>query len=209
VTASLAAGVFLACLVAVTAGALSSASIDGDIVLAAHRSVLAHPALLSTSRAVTQLGAPVVVDLTAAVAAAALWLRHRRAPAVFLVVVRVTTALGDTLVKVIVQRARPMLTGPVAHASGYSFPSGHSAGAASFWLPLAIVLMTSARPGRRRLAIGLAVTVCVAVAASRVLLGVHYPSDAIAGVALGVGISCAFWPLTRAYDYDSDRASEA
>ena len=66
-----------------------------------------------------------------------------------------------------------------------SFPSGHSATAAAFYATAALLLgRWRTRPARAILA-GLAVAVAVAVAASRVLLDVHWLSDVIAGLALG------------------------
>jgi undecaprenyl-diphosphatase len=76
---------------------------------------------------------------------------------------------------------------PVAATLGPSFPSGHSATAAAFYATAALLLgRYRARPARAVLA-GLAVGIAVAVAASRVLLDVHWLSDVIAGLALGWG----------------------
>jgi undecaprenyl-diphosphatase len=96
--------------------------------------------------------------------------------------------LGDklitTAVKELADRARPTLN-PIAETLGPSFPSGHSSTAAAFFAGAALVL-GRARPRRARAAIaGVAVGLAVAVAASRVLLGVHWLSDVVAGLALG------------------------
>ena len=74
---------------------------------------------------------------------------------------------------------------PAAATLGPSFPSGHSATAAAFYATAALLLgRWRGRPARAVLA-GLAAGIAVAVAATRVLLDVHWLSDVIAGLALG------------------------
>lgn len=189
---------FVALLVAVAAGALGRGSADTRLVTAAHEAVRAHSLLLSGSRMLTFLGAPVVVDVAAAVAAAALWVARERRAALYVVIVRLAAQGIESAVKVLVARARPMFADPVAHATGYSFPSGHATGAASLYLPLAAVafLLWSKRP-IARLLLAVAVVVCLVVAATRVLLGVHYPSDVVGGFALGGGLTAAAAPMLR------------
>jgi undecaprenyl-diphosphatase len=95
---------------------------------------------------------------------------------------------GDKLLtnglKALVDRVRPDLN-PIAHTLGPSFPSGHSSTAAAFWA--AVALVAGRWLGRRAAAplAGTAVGIAVAVAASRVLLDVHWLTDVIAGLALG------------------------
>ncbi len=89
-------------------------------------------------------------------------------------------------VKVIVDRERPDIAQLVGW-SGASFPSGHSAAAAAGWAAIAFVLTRTSRRRVRVIALTSAVVVAVAVAASRVLLGVHWLTDVIAGLALGWG----------------------
>lgn len=89
-----------------------------------------------------------------------------------------------TTVKQITNRVRPSFN-PAAATLGPSFPSGHSATAAAFYATAALLLARRrGRPTRAVLA-GLAAGIAIAVAASRVLLDVHWLSDVIAGLALG------------------------
>jgi membrane-associated phospholipid phosphatase len=136
---------------------------------------------------VTWLGATVTV-LAVTVALGTLEFLRRRRLAVlgFLLTVVLGQNLIANTVKELVDRERP----PVPHlasSSGFSFPSGHTAAAAATWAAVALVL------GRGRpvavkawLAAGAAV-LTVAVASSRVLLGVHWLTDVIGGAALGFG----------------------
>ncbi|MGE3361720.1 MAG: phosphatase PAP2 family protein, partial [Acidimicrobiia bacterium] len=87
-------------------------------------------------------------------------------------------------IKLIVDRARPDLH-PLTGFAGTSFPSGHATAATACWLGFALLL------GRRRsmrvkaVLAAVAVAVGVAVAATRVLLGVHWLTDVLAGIGLG------------------------
>jgi membrane-associated phospholipid phosphatase len=143
--------------------------------------------------AVTWLGATVTVLAVTFALGGLEWLRRRRlAVLAFMVTVVVGQNLIANTVKALVDRERP----PVPHlapSSGFSFPSGHTAAAAATWAAVVLVLGRG-RPFRTKawLAAG-AAAVTVAVAASRVLLGVHWLTDVIGGAALGFGwfVVCA------------------
>jgi len=89
-----------------------------------------------------------------------------------------------TTIKELADRVRPALN-PVAATLGPSFPSGHSSWSAAFFAAAALLLARGrGRRGRIVLA-GLAVGIAVTIAATRVLLDVHWLSDVVAGLALG------------------------
>ncbi|HEX2303531.1 MAG TPA: phosphatase PAP2 family protein [Gaiella sp.] len=87
-------------------------------------------------------------------------------------------------IKELADRIRPDLN-PIAETLGPSFPSGHSATAAAFYVAAALVLGRGRSRRTRALLAGGAVGITAAVAGSRVLLDVHWLSDVVAGVALG------------------------
>jgi undecaprenyl-diphosphatase len=155
----------------------------------AHDLVRSSSGLLSATRAVTHLGDPLVVTLLAAVAALVCWFLGRRRDAVYLVAVRLVVVVLGYALKEAVGRARPSLPEPVAHAGGYSFPSGHALGAAALYTSLAVVASGVVRRRWRPALVAVAVVVPMAVAASRVLLGVHFPSDVAAGLVLGWAVA--------------------
>ena len=88
------------------------------------------------------------------------------------------------LVKVIVDRARPDL-GQLTGFSSSSFPSGHAAAAAATFAVIALLLGRRRSRRARAVLAGAAVAVAVTVAGTRVLLGVHWLTDVLAGLAVG------------------------
>ena len=107
-----------------------------------------------------------------------------RAAIGFLLLVVVGQNLLANGTKVLVSRARPDLSQLTGFA-GSSFPSGHSTAAAATYAAIALLLSRRRSPATRSLLAGGAVAIAVAVAASRVLLGVHWLTDVMAGLALG------------------------
>jgi len=102
----------------------------------------------------------------------------------FLLTVVVGEVMLVNAVKELLHRVRPTFN-PIAETLGPSFPSGHSATAAAFYAAVALVLARRRSPWTRTLLVGSAVVVAIGVAASRVLLGVHWLSDVVAGLAFG------------------------
>ncbi len=146
-----------------------------------HASAWSHDALTL----VTQLGETWLVVLVAiAVAAVEIARTRNRWVVPFLVAVIFGDKLLTEAIKQIVDRARPAIEA-VAATLGPSFPSGHTSTAAASWAAFALV--AGRWWGRRAwpALAGVAVGIAVAVAASRVLLDVHWLSDVLGGLALG------------------------
>ena len=141
--------------------------------------------------AVSRFGSTPVVLSVSAVLALLAWRRCPRL-AVAIVVIALARPLSEWLLKELVGRDRPAGDRLVA-GRGPSFPSGHPYAAAASWgmVPLVVALYT-----RRRSIWWASVvavwTLAVLVAASRVWLGVHWASDAVAGLLLAViGVAVA------------------
>lgn len=127
-----------------------------------------------------------IVFLTVA-AVVVLAVRRRFAEAVLVtVVVAGGQALG-TLLKNVVDRARPPATGALISLPGsYAFPSGHALAAVLLYGVLGFLLVRELRSTRARIAAAIAVAaLIVLVGVSRVYLGVHWPSDVVAAWILG------------------------
>jgi membrane-associated phospholipid phosphatase len=148
-----------------------------------------HATMISTAflKTVTQLGSTIVVVVVGVIIGLGTSIATRRvAPAVFMLMVLVGNSAIVNLIKVLVDRARPtisMLTG----FTGQSFPSGHSAAAAACWGAVALLVARHWSRSGRSAAYGTAAAIAVAVACSRVFLGVHWLSDVVAGLAVGWG----------------------
>ncbi|MGH9272116.1 MAG: phosphatase PAP2 family protein [Ilumatobacteraceae bacterium] len=136
---------------------------------------------------VTHLGGTWVV--TAGLVAAVLvdLMRNRNLEVVaFAAVVLVGEKLIVNGLKALIDRERPDVIALVSFA-GQSFPSGHAAAAAAVWPAVALILGRD-RPRVVRAALGgAAALIAFAVAASRALLGVHWLTDVIGGLAVGYG----------------------
>lgn len=104
------------------------------------------------------------------------------------------------VLKNLYQRPRPSLE-HLVHAGGYSFPSGHSLGAMLIFGTVMIVLRQRFK-GRSWLPlVQLALAgLIILIGLSRIYLGVHYPSDVLAGFALGYGLLNLTYPI-----YDQKR----
>ena len=107
----------------------------------------------------------------------------------FMALVVAGNGLVTTAVKELADRARPPLN-PIAETLGPSFPSGHSSWSAAF-LAATALLATRGRSRRARtLIVGACTAAAVSIAATRVLLDVHWLSDVIAGLAVGSAWFC-------------------
>lgn len=158
-------------------------SIDTSLADWAHRHVTG--SVRDVLKVVTDVGQPRTVIVLAIVLALVETVRTRSLrSAAFLVVVVGGNALLTTLIKDAVNRVRPELD-PIAATLGPSFPSGHSSYSAAFFAAAAFLLGRGRSRRTQIVLMATGVAIAVGVAATRVLLSVHYLSDVIAGLALG------------------------
>jgi undecaprenyl-diphosphatase len=141
------------------------------------------PALVAAARLFTALGEPALLIAAGFIVAGLLWWRARgRLALVLLSVILVGRALAEVQ-KYSIARARPELEPHLVLVKTSSFPSGHATSSMIFFLALALAL--TARSRWHRAAAGAAVTLSFLVGTSRVMLGVHWPSDVVGGWAFG------------------------
>ncbi|MGA8851925.1 MAG: diacylglycerol kinase family protein [Aeromicrobium sp.] len=125
----------------------------------------------------------------------ALWQRERRI-GIWIVASGATALAGNALLKLVFRRERPLTVGTLNDIGGYSFPSGHAAGAGMFFtVAILVTIVLTGRGWRRRILIAIFSVLGLFVAASRVLLGVHWTSDVAAGLVFGVGVTLGLWVL--------------
>ena len=143
--------------------------------------------VVSLMRFVTRLADIRVVSIV--IVSTTVWLLVRRLhrAAVFVVVSSVGTAILVAGMKLAARRSRPPV-GAAVVAAGNSFPSGHAAQSIACYGSVAIVVwvLTSSRT-TRTVAVAAAVFLALTIGASRLVLGVHWVSDVLAGWAVAVG----------------------
>jgi undecaprenyl-diphosphatase len=145
---------------------------------------LASPALTGAMRALTELGSPRLLVPFSLLAVAAFLRVDRRRAAVLVAVTMLGVALLDSGLKLLFQRERPAPFFGLVPPSSYSFPSGHALASFGFYGVLAALLAARTRRRALRILTWAAAAVLVgAVGLTRVYLGVHYPSDVLAGWA--------------------------
>jgi len=144
--------------------------------------------LLEAVRDITALGGVLLRNLILiGVLAALLFLRLKR-EAVLLTATVMGGWLVNSLVKLAVGRPRPMIVPHLTEAGGQSFPSGHSFNSAVVYIAIALAFAAiSPRRSVRWTLVGTAIALSIAIAVSRVWLGVHFPTDVAAGWLGGAG----------------------
>ncbi len=170
---------------------------DRFAVDAANALVAPWPALAVVVTAVTDAGSPLSVDVLTAAAVLALLITRRPWPALYLAIVRLLELAAETTLKNVIGRPRPVPAVELATAAGFAFPSGHSAGTAALCVSLLLVARPLLGLQLRMITTAAAAVFTVGVATSRVLLGVHYPSDVIGGAVLGALCALLVAPLLR------------
>jgi undecaprenyl-diphosphatase len=153
--------------------------------------------LVEVGRDVTAFGSPVAVALLTAAVMGYLWLQRRYGALWFVVVATAGGSLLGRLLKEVFARERPEPL-PCLWVSSPSFPSGHALLAAVVYLTLGILL---ARLEPRLLLkayfLGVMMALTFLVGLSRVYLGVHYPTDVLAGWTVGLIWGFLCWLAAR------------
>jgi undecaprenyl-diphosphatase len=147
-------------------------------------------------RDLTALGSLAVLGLVSLAAVGFLILQGKRRTALLVVAAVGGGMLVSTLTKLGFDRPRPDLVPHATEVYTASFPSGHAMMAAVTYLTLGALLARAQRRRRLKLyLIGLAATLTVLVGLSRVYLGVHWPTDVLAGWTLGAAWALACWAI--------------
>ena len=150
-----------------------------EALYAGHR-----PLLLAVARLFTALGEPTVLVTAGFLVAGWIWWRHHPHLALaVLLIVLVGRGLAEAQ-KYWIARVRPDLEPPLVVVKTSSFPSGHATSSMIFYLTVALALSAGTR--WHRLAAAAAVLLALLIGTSRVMLGVHWPSDVIGGWAFGM-----------------------
>jgi undecaprenyl-diphosphatase len=143
---------------------------------------------------VSALGGATVISLMSALVAGFLLLRGRWRRVALLAVTITGAYLLSTTLKTIYGRDRPGIVPHLAEVDSASFPSGHSLSSSVIYLTMAALLAQGVTRRREKLYLmSTAFGLTFLIGVSRVFLGVHYPSDVVAGWSAGTAWALVCW----------------
>lgn len=146
-----------------------------------------NPGVQAAMLEITSLGTGSVVSMIVLVAGLFLWLNRHKHSAVLLVVATLGGIVLNNLLKIGFDRPRPQVFKWGTYAVSSSFPSGHAMSSIIVYGTVAYLAARLQRNLASRVAtMVLAALIIVAICASRLYLGVHYPSDIAAGLVIGL-----------------------
>lgn len=194
----------------------SSSGIDQSVVNWFNDRAHASTALVRAAEVVTWFGNALVLTVIVLIAAVVLLARRQRWSALFVAATASVGGLVNSGVKEFVGRARPVVEHPVAIAMGKSFPSGHALSSTVVYGVLLVVFLPVVPKRWQAVAIATTATLVLAIGVSRVVLGVHYPSDVVVGHLLGLALVIGstalfsakmsdYWPARRLMERGHDR----
>jgi len=151
--------------------------------------------------AITNLGNPPVITGFTVILAMYFLAKRRYRVTVFIATNMIVVNLANFIVKNLVQRPRPFIQDssitPLVSAGGFSFPSGHSAGAVLLYGSIFLLAGYLAdRPKTRRVLRGVCLLMILAIGVSRIYVQVHFPTDVLGGYALGTCGLMISWAFT-------------
>ena len=154
----------------------------------------AFPALTSVMQSASFLGSTLFLVIFGVMIVIALYWRKHRRGAILFTITTVGSSILLTALKFAFKRVRPEPFFDTILPASYSFPSGHSLASFCFYGALAVILTTRIKSVWLKIIVWIsAITMILLVGISRIYLGVHHPSDVVAGYAVGL-----IWVMTIA-----------
>ncbi|MBR8840128.1 MAG: phosphatase PAP2 family protein [Stigonema ocellatum SAG 48.90 = DSM 106950] len=155
---------------------------DTSFLLWLHQ--FANPNLDNVMLTITHLGDPNIVVIVVGVTLGTLWWRHYREEAKIFVLACLGALILNTGLKLAFGKVRPQLWHQLISETSFSFPSGHALGSLVLYGFLAYALAIH-YPKQAKFIYSFAVVLIAAIGVSRLYLGVHWPTDIIAGYGVG------------------------
>ena len=145
-------------------------------------------------RDVTSLGGATVLSLMTAAVVGYLLVDEKRAAALFVLASVAGGAALSTVLKLAFARPRPNIVPHLVEVHTASFPSGHAMLSAVIYLTLGALLARVERPPRIKIyVLTVAILLTFLIGLSRVYLGVHWPTDVLAGWCAGAAWATLCW----------------
>ncbi|MGG6297270.1 phosphatase PAP2 family protein [Leptolyngbya sp. AN02str] len=144
----------------------------------------ANPVLDQVMLTATRLGDPAIVVPLTCIGVVWLWWYWRWRIAAIFAITCIGGAVLSTGFKLVFQKERPVLWSQLITETSYSFPSGHALGAMVLYGFLAYLLVQRFQ-SHKRLIYGIATLLIASIGFSRIYLGVHWPTDVVAGYSIG------------------------
>lgn len=178
-------------------------AIDAAIVAALRNpgdmaSPLGPPWLAEVARDLTALGSFAVLTVVTTAAVAFLMVARHRRTALFVAVSTAAGAAATGILKNWFERPRPEFVAHDVYGATTSFPSGHATMSALVYLTLAALIVRVVPDRRLKVTVlAIAVLLSAVIGITRVYLGVHWPSDVLAGWALGAAWALGLWSIAQ------------
>src|SRR6185295_6533665 len=135
---------------------------------------------------ISALGSPTVVTVFTVIGVVLLWLNRDRWGCAYLTIGSAGAGVGTYVLKHFFRRERPSVIPQLVEVSGFSYPSGHSITATSFYLLLMFLAWRHYPSWQARVVLSACTALLIGgVCFSRLYLGVHYPSDVLSGICFG------------------------
>jgi undecaprenyl-diphosphatase len=154
------------------------------------------PWVETVCRDLTSLGGPAVLGLVTLASIAYLLIDRKALRALYLAIAVVGGGALSVLLKLAFARERPDLVSHLVSEGSFSFPSAHATMATATYLTLGVLLAREQpRPAMRIYLVAAALAVSVIVGLTRIFLGVHWPTDVLAGWCIGAAWALGCWTV--------------
>ena len=207
--AALAALPFLGLLLLVRTGYAPLADLDAEVAQELNAYARQRPNVVTGLEVLDQVTSPWTFRALVLLAVVLLWRRRRRRLATWAALTMAVGGLRGVLLKLLVDRARPVFDAPVSSFPGLSFPSGHALNSmlgAAILLLIALPLL--GRLGRFA-ACALAAVAVIVTGLDRVAIGAHYVSDVLGGWALALALVIGTGTAFGGWRRDNPRAEDS
>lgn len=204
------AGLLIGATIAVGLGTVHSTTLSYfDTALVNFLAQVRRPTTAEVLTLITTIGSPRIVLSVAGVASLVCFLFTLRKSAFLIFFSPLTALLTNHLIKLLIQRPRP-LTDPAIVSQSYSFPSSHTAISTAFLLVSVNLIWRATQDRRVRMAwTSICLTLILLIGYSRVYLSLHYATDVVGGLLIGLAFFVLCFTVANQFNYRETAPSGA